>query len=110
MIRVNGNKIRMTRGDSLCASVVIKRNGETYTPVEGDRIRFAMSKAYKSENRYELLLTKEIPYDTLLLELYPEETADLEYGTYNYDIEMTSLDGRVDTFISSTITLAKEVL
>ena len=109
MIKIKNNAIEMTRSDSLVATVEITKDGEIYNPVQGDYIRFAMSKSYKSERKYVLLLSKEIPYDTLVLELLPEDTSDLDYGTYNYDIEITYDDGRVDTFISSTITLTKEV-
>lgn len=109
MIKITNNKIEMTRGDSLVANVEITKDGEAYTPVEGDYIRFAMSKEYKGDKKYVLVLSREIPYDTLILELYPEDTGELAYGEYNYDIEITYSDGRVDTFISSTITLTKEV-
>ena len=36
------------------------------------------------------------------------ETA-LDYGTYNYDIEITHDDGTVDTFISAKLTITGEV-
>jgi len=104
------NKITMTRSDSLIVTVTpYTSDGEVYEPDEGDYIRFAMSKKYLGQSGYQLCVTKEIPTDTFILELEPEDTSALAYGTYNYDIELTHADGRVDTYISSTITLNKEV-
>lgn len=111
MVEINSNKITLTRGDSLIVSVepTIRGTDEVYTPIEGDTIRFAMSQKYKGKANYILAVHKEIPIDTMLLELEPSDTADLSYGEYKYDIEITHADGRVDTFISSTITLTEEV-
>ena len=106
---LSGTKITMTRGDTLLVTLVITDGNDAYTPAAGDVIRFAMSKKYKDKAGYELLINKQIPTDTLLLELRPEETASLPYGTYNYDIQLTRSSGRVDTFISSQITLTEEV-
>ena len=106
---IKGDQITMTRGDSLLVTLSITDGDDAYYPMPGDVIRFAMSKKYKSKAGYELLLNKPIPTDTLILELLPEDTAELQYGTYNYDIQLTRYDGRVDTFISSTITLTEEV-
>lgn len=105
----NENNITMTRSDSLLATVQIEKNGEEYIPQEGDYIRFALSRGYKGQSGYQLYIDKQIPNDTLLLELTPEDTSALDYGTYKYDIELTYADGRVDTFISSKLKLTKEV-
>lgn len=107
--KIKGDQITLTRGDTLLVTLIITDGRNAYTPMPGDVIRFAMSKKYKSKAGYELLLVRPIPTDTLVLELQPEDTATLNYGTYNYDIQITRSDGRVDTFISSTITLTEEV-
>ena len=106
---IRNDQITLTRGDTLLVTLTITDGNDAYNPMPGDVIRFAMSKKYKSKPGYELLLMKPIPTDTLILELLPEDTAELQYGTYNYDIQLTRSDGRVDTFISSTITLTEEV-
>lgn len=109
MVKIDGTQIEMTRGDSLLVTVTVMDGDQEYTPMESDVIRFAMSKKYKSKPGYELYVTKVIPTDTMILELLPEDTSDIPYGTYNYDIQITRMDGRVDTFLSSTITLTGEV-
>ena len=35
----------------------------------------------------------------MTLRLDPEDTKELGFGTYVYDLEMTFADGRVDTFV-----------
>ena len=119
MLKIEGHKITLTRGDTLTLTVSLLHEVdpvapateptiEPYTPEEGDVIRFALSKGYKTEPAYELKLSKTIPNDTLTFTLSSAETA-LDYREYNYDIEITHADGTVDTFISSTLTITGEV-
>lgn len=99
MITIDNNKnITMTRGDTFARTLILKKNGQTYVPENGDVIRFAMAKVYKSKTGYELLIEKTIDNSTLLWKLDPEDTADLEYGKYVYDLQMTYADGSVETF------------
>lgn len=105
MYAVNGTTIRMTRGDTVIIQVGIQRNGDPYTPQEGDSVRFALKHAtlnskktaYTDKNP---LLTKAIPNDTLLLRLDPWDTKPFDFGDYAYDIQITFADGRIDTFIA----------
>ena len=109
MLNIDGNNnITLTRGDTLTLTLTLKRGTQTYTPEQGDVIRFALSKGYKGEPAYELKLSKVIPNDTLTFTLTSAETA-LDYREYKYDIEITHSDGTVDTFISSTLTITGEV-
>ena len=91
--------IYLTRGDTLDLEVVIlKLDEETrYVPRTGDKVRFALKKDYEDAKP---LILKDIPIDTMRLHLDPEDTKDLDFGTYVYDIELTyGDDGTVDTFI-----------
>lgn len=97
MVQVNGTTITMTRGDTARISVFINdESGESYNPGVGDKIRFAMKKSYKDASPLVLI---DIPIDTMELVIEPENTKSLEFGTYYYDIELTTADGTVDTFI-----------
>ena len=40
------------------------------------------------------LVVKDIPSDTMLLVLEPEDTKTLPFGKYVYDIQITYADGR----------------
>jgi len=110
MHRINGNDITLTRGDTLILQIEISKGDEVYTPVEGDYIRFAMKHKYSDADSAVKIL-KEIPTDTMTLELLPEDTKSLSMGKkYVYDMELTDNNGRVYTFISGTLRLTEEVL
>lgn len=107
MIKIIGNTIEMTRGDTFIATVgITDSSGEAYTPAEGDAIRFALKKDYKGKNP---LITKTIPNGSLVLQLNPADTKALCFGNYVYDIELTHENGVVDTFISGKFVLLPEV-
>ena len=81
-------------------------NDEPYTPVNGDKVRFALKQSYSSNK---VLIHKSIPIDTLILYLAPSDTKKLKFGNYVYDIEITFANGDVDTFIRGEFKLEEEV-
>lgn len=99
---VSENKIIMTRGDTAKISVTIKYKNthELYTPVAGDHIKFSVKK-YTSDKK--TVFEKDIPYDTLLLVIEPEDTKNLPFGPYVFDAQITFANGDVDTFIQNGI-------
>lgn len=114
MYTINDNNIELTRGDTLIVQVHIKDQDDDYIPANGDIVRFAL-KHNTMDNKRERYLDKEplilktIPNDTLLLRIDPEDTKDLSFGRYVYEIELTKANGIVDTFISGIFTIAPEV-
>ena len=71
------------------------------------QIRFALKRSY---NDSEVLIYKEIPYDTMILRVDSEDTKELQQpGVYVYDIQITFTDGTVSTFISGKLKLVEEV-
>ena len=104
---ITGTNISLTRGDSLFLQLELTKNGEPYTPEQGCSIRFAMKESYKSNK---VLIKKQIPLDTLILELDPMDTKPLPMGrSYVYDFELTDEEGHVDTFIEGKFNLTDEV-
>ena len=98
--KVRKNTIFLTRGDTFKAHLTINYpDGSVYTPKEGDSIRFALKENIEDE---ECLILRDIPIDTMLLVLYPEDTKELEFGTYVYDVQLTKVNGDVDTFITAS--------
>lgn len=69
------------------------------TDIVSQHIR-SMKNDYNDETP---LLIKEIPIDTMILTLNPEDTKHLPFGKYVYDIELTKATGEVDTFITKAI-------
>lgn len=98
--KVRNTTIYLTRGDTFKAKITITNpDGTIYTPQEGDQIRFAMKEDVNDE---ECLIWRNIPIDTMILELDPGDTKELDYGTYVYDIQLTKANGDVDTFITAS--------
>lgn len=104
---ITGTTITMTRGDTLKATITLTKDGEVYTPAEGDKIRFAVKHTTMFCDRGEYvddepLILKDVPIETMTLTLDPEDTKGLEFGKYVYDMEITFTDGTVDTFITAS--------
>lgn len=98
--------ITLTRGDTGFFEISLQSsNGEAYTPQEGDRLRFALGKSWGKDT----ILVKEIPLDTCVLEIEPEDTKELPFKTYKYDIEFTDSLGHVSTIILGDFIVSKEV-
>ena len=110
-----GYDITLTRGDTFMAQLNLTRNGEAYTPEQGDVIRFALKHNILKADRSDYkdtnpLINKTIPNDTLTLTLVQSDTKTLAFGEYVYDIEITFEDGTVDTFIAEcNFVIAPEV-
>ena len=107
-VKIIGNNIIMTRGDTLKTKIEIKdSDGKPYQPVEGDAIRFAMKKKYTDETP---CILKDIPIDTCILHLTPEDTKSLQQPSeYVYDIQITMRNGDVDTFLTGKLNIMQEV-
>lgn len=107
---VKKSVITMTRGDTLKVQInLTDSEGNPYEAQEGDSIRFAVKKSYLDPD-YETLIEKEIPLDTMILTLDPEDTKKYAFGEYVYDIQLTNSSGEVDTFLpNGTLILTEEV-
>lgn len=104
---VKGTTIVLTRGDTFVANIGIKNaNGTPYIPQQGDTVRFAMKKDYSDASP---ILEKDIPIETMQLSLEPGDTKSLSFRSYVYDIQLTTKDGVVCTFIKGNINITEEV-
>lgn len=110
MYTVKKTSITLTRGDTFKAQISITdKDGNPYEPQEGDSIRFAMKKSF-SDPDTEVLIVKNVPTDTMILTLDPDDTKNLPFGSYVYDIQLTTAAGEIDTFITkASLTLTEEV-
>lgn len=100
--------ITLTRGDYFASYVGMTKNNEQYTPVDGS-LRMAVKRRYTDDDN-KILINKDIPINTLLLEIESEDTKSLRFGEYDYDIQYTDVNGHPDTFIEGKLILTKEVL
>lgn len=110
MVTVVNNTITLVRGDTVEVPVTIRtRNGEEYVPSEGDVIRFALKESYG--DNVPVLINKVLPIDTLILRLESCETEALAATKkpYVYDVELTTANGYVDTFVRGIVNVLEEV-
>lgn len=104
MAEVNGKKITMTRGDTAEFDIQIVKKVDKklykYEPEEGDTLRFAVKRSYTDKTP---VILKNIPIDTMVLTIDPEDTKKLGFGNANgryvYDIELVFANGNVETVI-----------
>ena len=99
MLDVVDNRIYLTRGDS--ASVDIRLTdaaGGDYEPVAGDKIYFRLKNAVFGNT---LRLVKAISPTDLTLTLSEVDTANLELGTYRYEVELVTSSGDRFTVIEN---------
>lgn len=93
MTKVSGTSVTHTQGDTFEADIVLTlEDGTEYTPASTDTIRFALKSDYKDA---EPILTKAIPYNTMILSLTAAETKLIQARTrpYVYDIEVSNSSG-----------------
>ena len=109
MLAINVTTITLTRGDSLkVVCQPVNADGTDYVAEQGDSVRFALKRNYCDSV---VLIEKQIPTDSYLLQLEPSDTENLRFGSYVYDVQLThAVTGDVDTYIAEgTFVLAKEV-
>ena len=98
--KVRKTTIYLTRGDTFKATISISNpDGTPYIPEEGDQIRFALKKDIYDTD---CLIVKDVPINTMELVLEPQDTKNLDYGSYVYDMQLTKANGDVDTFITAS--------
>lgn len=73
--------------------------GDEYIPTSTDKIYFRLKKSVTAKD---ILIEKEIPYDTRILQLNEEDTEDLKFGTYCYEIELVTEANYHFTVIANT--------
>lgn len=104
----NECKIQLTRGDTARFEVSITNDisNSKYELADDDILRFTVK---KTVNDKDYLIQKEITGSNMI-HINPADTEALAYGSYIYDVELTTKGGDVYTIIPPTkFTLLKEV-
>ena len=96
MLVITDNEVRLTRGDNADINVLITDlNGDTYSLQEGDKLLFTIKRNCKTA---EIIIQKDISADQVI-SLEHNDTKDLDYGSYVFDVQCTLADGQVYTVI-----------
>ena len=108
MLYIDDKTIKLTRGDTARLTVPIinlANNGE-YTMESGDILYFTVKKTAKDSD---FLFQKSITGSNSI-HIRPEDTADLSFGKYKYDVQLTTATGDVYTVIEpSTFEVMEEI-
>ena len=108
MLYIDDKTIKLTRGDTARLTVPIinlANNGE-YTMESGDILYFTVKKTAKD---IDFLFQKSVTGSNLI-HIRPEDTADLSFGKYKYDVQLTTATGDVYTVIEpSTFEVMEEI-
>lgn len=90
--------INLTRGDSGVLNLKCT-NGETSYLETGDVLYLTVKKdIYTKDIIFQKLITN-FYEDSAIIEIQPENTKNLDYGVYKYDIQLTKVDGTINTLI-----------
>lgn len=96
MLATVDNNIYLTRGDTADINVIIKdNNGEVYNMQSGDVLRFTIKINCITTD---IVIQKTVTNNTISLD--PEDTENLNYGSYWFDLELTTAGGDVYTVLA----------
>lgn len=102
---ISNKTIKITRGDSGVFTLTVKQGDSDYD-YTNDTVIFTVK---KNTNTDEVLIQKTIQYGEDVI-IMPEDTRDLAYGDYVYDVQLTTVGGYVDTIITpNKFTVTPEV-
>lgn len=97
---IDANKnIKMTRGDSADITIELTTSGGEAYDFSNDVVKFGVKRSAFESN---LAIEKTVDSSTGKFTLEPEDTANLEFGDYLYDIRVYHTDSETGTVSIST--------
>lgn len=107
MLYIDGNIIRLTRGDTAYLTVpIVTESGEEYVMQSGDILSFSVK---KNESMDEYLFQKVVTGSNAI-HIEPNDTTNIPFGKYRYDVQLNLASGDVFTVIEpNTFEIMKEV-
>ena len=101
MLELNGNNICLTRGDSAYLTVQLVRSvpGEPvagYGMQAGDSLKLTVKRNARADAAIQKVLR-----GTQCFHLIPSDTAELPFGCYHYDVQLTTENGDIFTVIAN---------
>lgn len=109
MLKVTSNgDISLTRGDTawLTVPLTLEDSGEPYEMQEADTLTLSVKKTVKDTE----FAFQKVAVGSNTFHIRPNDTADLEFGKYKYDVQLDTESGDVFTVIdTSTFEVLTEV-
>ncbi len=99
-MKVNGTDLAMIRGDSESITLSLK-DGEAAIPfAPGDTVYFTVKGSpIVDEIALQKIVTEFNEDGNCIIEIAPNDTKDLGFRSYVYDIQLNRLDGTVTTIV-----------
>lgn len=96
MFLIQNENIKITRGDTgVLALKLCNADGTEYVIQDGDKILFTVK-----NNVYTKDIIMQKQFADLQIKINPSDTNDLSYGTYYYDVQLTTNSDDVFTVIT----------
>lgn len=106
MLYIEGNTIKLTRGDTAFIHIPLKTDEGTYEMDPTDTLTLSVKKTTRDT---EYIFQKEITGDNVF-HIKPSDTSSVAFGKYTYDVQLNNNDGDVFTVIPpSTFEVLAEV-
>lgn len=97
---IRERNIHMIRGDTEALQVKLqKEDGTPYFLEEGDIIYFTVKSSPRTEEKLLQKVITEFVDGVALITIEPEDTKELNFRKYQYDIQWTRADGTVKTIV-----------
>ena len=99
MFKIEDDFIYLTRGDTAYITLELEDEDKFFV---GDIVALSVKRNLTSESIYALHKEKIVDEEsnTLVIKIKPEDTNDMSYGLYYYDIQLTRTNGDVFTIIT----------
>lgn len=108
-MRVQGTNLIMTRGDSENIAISCEVDGKQFIE-DGDTVYFTIKKSTRTKEKLFQKVITVFSNNNAIVEFRPEDTKDLPYGSYRYDIQVTKSNGVVKTIVKpSSFVIEEEV-
>ena len=99
-MKVDGTNLSMTRGDSETITVFCEERPFQ----EGDVITFTVKKdVFTKEKILQKKITKFTEGGRAVIDICPEDTKEVPYGGYRYDVQLTTAKGTVTTIVKPSV-------
>lgn len=98
---IKGNEISMIRGDSETIQVSCRdMNDEKIKFISGDRVYMTVKESiHTSEKLFQKVIETFTEDGDAIIEINPEDTKNMCFDTYVYDVQFVKADGKVTTII-----------
>lgn len=110
-MKVSGTDLSMIRGDSESIILSLKKDGDMVPFNQGDTVYFTVKQGSTTKKiTLQKIITEFDEDGNCIIGIEPEDTKELSFRSYVYDIQLTDSNGRVTTIIPcSKFVIAEEV-